>query len=146
MLGPILIQYHHELRINQRTQRDPVPPQEITASDLFARPQADYTRALLAAVPRMGQAALRPPVATEPIARLSDVVEVLGGTRNWAEPGDITVDELIRTLDQNTNHPGGINVAMADGSVIFLPIDVDREQLRRLLDHRDRKPVMIPNR
>jgi peptide/nickel transport system ATP-binding protein len=43
-------------------------------ADLFARPQADYTRALLAAVPRMGQAALRPPVATEPIARLSDVV------------------------------------------------------------------------
>ena len=43
-------------------------------TDLFTQPQADYTRALLAAVPRMGQAALRPPVATEPIARLSDVV------------------------------------------------------------------------
>jgi peptide/nickel transport system ATP-binding protein len=43
-------------------------------ADLFTQPQAGYTRALLAAVPRMGQAALRPPVATEPIARLSDVV------------------------------------------------------------------------
>ncbi|MDW8368621.1 MAG: ABC transporter ATP-binding protein [Geminicoccaceae bacterium] len=42
--------------------------------DLFQRPRADYTRALLAAVPRMGRAGPRPPVATEPVARLSDVV------------------------------------------------------------------------
>ncbi|MCU0905101.1 MAG: ABC transporter ATP-binding protein [Tabrizicola sp.] len=43
-------------------------------SDLFDRPQADYTRALLAAVPRMGQGSPRPPVTGETIARLSDVV------------------------------------------------------------------------
>ncbi|HLQ20616.1 MAG TPA: ABC transporter ATP-binding protein, partial [Tabrizicola sp.] len=42
--------------------------------DIFAAPQADYTRALLAAVPRMGQGAARPPVTTDPIARLTDVV------------------------------------------------------------------------
>ena len=42
--------------------------------DIFARPQAEYTRALLAAVPRMGQGAVRPPVTSDPIARLSDVV------------------------------------------------------------------------
>jgi peptide/nickel transport system ATP-binding protein len=45
-----------------------------TTADLFARPQADYTRALLAAVPRIGKGAARPPVTTDPIARLSDVV------------------------------------------------------------------------
>ncbi len=43
-------------------------------ADLFARPQAGYTRALLAAVPRMGQGAVRPPVTGDTIARLSDVV------------------------------------------------------------------------
>jgi peptide/nickel transport system ATP-binding protein len=43
-------------------------------ADIFARPQQEYTRALLAAVPRMGQAALRPPVTAEPVARLQDVV------------------------------------------------------------------------
>lgn len=43
-------------------------------TDIFARPQADYTRALLAAVPRMGQGDARPPVTAEPIARLTDVV------------------------------------------------------------------------
>ncbi|MBY0352247.1 ABC transporter ATP-binding protein [Tabrizicola sp.] len=42
--------------------------------DLFATPRADYTRALLAAVPRMGQAAARAPVLTEPVARLNNVV------------------------------------------------------------------------
>jgi peptide/nickel transport system ATP-binding protein len=43
-------------------------------SDIFDRPQADYTRALLAAVPRIGQGSPRPPVTGETIARLSDVV------------------------------------------------------------------------
>ncbi len=43
-------------------------------ADIFDRPQADYTRALLAAVPRMGQGAPRPQVAGETIARLTDVV------------------------------------------------------------------------
>jgi peptide/nickel transport system ATP-binding protein len=42
--------------------------------DIFVKPQAEYTRALLAAVPRMGQGALRPPVTAEPVARLTDVV------------------------------------------------------------------------
>ncbi len=41
---------------------------------LFDRPQADYTRALLAAVPRMGQGTMRAPVVSEPVARLEDVV------------------------------------------------------------------------
>lgn len=42
--------------------------------DLFATPRADYTRSLLAAVPRMGRAAARAPVLTEPVARLNNVV------------------------------------------------------------------------
>ncbi len=45
-----------------------------TTTEIFARPQADYTRALLAAVPRMGRGATRPPVTGEAIARLEDVV------------------------------------------------------------------------
>jgi peptide/nickel transport system ATP-binding protein len=43
-------------------------------ADIFTRPQADYTRALLAAVPRLGKGAARPEVTGEPIARLTDVV------------------------------------------------------------------------
>ena len=43
-------------------------------TEIFARPRAVYTRALLAAVPRIGQGAVRPAVISEPVARLSDVV------------------------------------------------------------------------
>ncbi|WP_374374280.1 ABC transporter ATP-binding protein [Tabrizicola sp.] len=43
-------------------------------ADIFGKPQAEYTCALLAAVPRMGQGLVRPPVTTEPVARLEDVV------------------------------------------------------------------------
>jgi peptide/nickel transport system ATP-binding protein len=48
--------------------------ESASTADIFAKPQADYTRALLAAVPRMGQAPLRPAVTSDPIARLTDVV------------------------------------------------------------------------
>jgi len=42
-------------------------------ADLFARPRADYTRDLLAAVPRLGVTPARPQKPGEPVARLSDV-------------------------------------------------------------------------
>jgi peptide/nickel transport system ATP-binding protein len=48
--------------------------EEAPAAQLFAAPQAQYTRDLLAAVPRMGNGATRGPVTTDPVARLSDVV------------------------------------------------------------------------
>ena len=48
--------------------------EEAAVADLFARPQAQYTSDLLAAVPRMGQGAPRDPVQAAPVARLSDVV------------------------------------------------------------------------
>ena len=47
--------------------------EEAPVEHLFAAPQAQYTRDLLAAVPRMGQGANRKPVADAPVARLSDV-------------------------------------------------------------------------
>jgi peptide/nickel transport system ATP-binding protein len=64
--------------------------ESATTVNIFSSPQADYTRALLAAVPRMGQGAARPAVTSDPIARLVDVVVryplrggILGGiTRN----------------------------------------------------------------
>ena len=48
--------------------------EEAPVASLFAAPKAQYTRDLLAAVPRMGQGARRAPPRGSPIARLSDVV------------------------------------------------------------------------
>lgn len=74
------------------------------------------------------------------------LVEIPGGNKRWAEPGDITVDELMNILDGRTNHPGGIQVAMADGSVLFLDQQVDRENLRRMLNPDDGMAVEMPLR
>ena len=49
--------------------------EEARVTDLFAAPQAPYTRDLLAAVPRMGQrGAVAVPAPSDAVARLSDVV------------------------------------------------------------------------
>ena len=64
------------------------------------------------------------------------VVEVTGLGINWEEPKDITVDELIRlvaTPGKTSRHPGGFNVALADGSVRFISNTIDPEVLRNLL-------------
>ena len=53
--------------------RDGKVVEEAATTDLFARPAAQYTRDLLAAVPRMGRGAARAEVAAAPVARLADV-------------------------------------------------------------------------
>jgi peptide/nickel transport system ATP-binding protein len=56
--------------------RDGAVVEAAPVADLFSKPQAQYTRDLLAAVPRMGAGAARatPAAATDPVARLTDVV------------------------------------------------------------------------
>ncbi|MBC2834293.1 ABC transporter ATP-binding protein [Paragemmobacter straminiformis] len=54
--------------------KDGAMVEEATTADLFARPAAQYTRDLLAAVPRMGAGAARAEVTGDTIASLRDVV------------------------------------------------------------------------
>ncbi|MCE6950814.1 ABC transporter ATP-binding protein [Cereibacter sphaeroides] len=78
-LGTAIILITHDMGVVAEmadrviVMRDGRMVEEGTATDIFTRPQADYTRALLAAVPRMGAGRGRPPVEAPPIARLSDV-------------------------------------------------------------------------
>ncbi|MEZ6088390.1 MAG: DUF1559 domain-containing protein [Pirellulaceae bacterium] len=67
------------------------------------------------------------------------VVEVEGLNVPWAEPRDITVDELIARFENERvgNIAGGFNAALADGSVRFIPYPLDTEQLRLLLLRND---------
>jgi prepilin-type processing-associated H-X9-DG protein len=73
---------------------------------------------------------------TDGLSNTIAVVEVTGLGINWEEPKDITVDELIRlvgTPGKTSPHPGGFNVAFADGSVRFIPSTIGAEPLRNLL-------------
>jgi len=48
--------------------------EEAATPALFAAPRAPYTRQLLAAVPRMGQSAARPPLSGDLVAQVQDLV------------------------------------------------------------------------
>ncbi|MWP36927.1 dipeptide ABC transporter ATP-binding protein [Rhodobacter sphaeroides] len=78
-LGTAIILITHDMGVVAEmadrviVMRDGRMVEEGPATQIFAEPRAEYTRALLAAVPRMGAGRGRPPVEAEPIARLSDL-------------------------------------------------------------------------
>ena len=62
------------------------------------------------------------------------VVEVPGVSINWTDPTDVSKAELLRAIrNAKTNHPGGFNVALADGSVRFISTSIDPRTLEALL-------------
>ncbi len=79
-LGTAIILITHDMGVVAEmadrviVMKDGAQVETATTADLFARPQAQYTRDLLAAVPRMGGAAARPAVTGDVVASLSDVV------------------------------------------------------------------------
>lgn len=63
------------------------------------------------------------------------VIEVTNGPSNWMQPVDFDDLELQRFLANGppSNHTGGLNVALVDGSVRYLDTTVTRQRLRALL-------------
>ncbi len=53
---------------------------------------------------------------------------------HWMSPLDVSEDELLSLSDDsNIQHPGGVNAAFVDGSVRFLYLDFDPDELRAML-------------
>ena len=70
------------------------------------------------------------------------VVEVAGRQVEWMQPDDITLEEFLTLSDETPrNHPGGIIVGFADGSVTSVDVDIDREQLRAMATRAGHEPV-----
>jgi prepilin-type processing-associated H-X9-DG protein len=74
-------------------------------------------------------------------------VEVAGSGINWAEPRDLSLDDIRAGVNPpggkglRSGHPGGVNVAFCDGSVQLLPNSISPDTLRRLVLRNDGEPL-----
>ena len=66
------------------------------------------------------------------------VVEVDGQQVPWMEPTDLSIDQIQMAInagstEPGSKHPGGMQAALADGSVRFISETVDPNLLRSLI-------------
>jgi len=66
------------------------------------------------------------------------LVEMQGSGINWSEPRDMDIEAFVAMFGSGGSgpslspHPGGLNVAMADGSVRFLSFSISQQDARAL--------------
>jgi prepilin-type processing-associated H-X9-DG protein len=60
------------------------------------------------------------------------VVEVANSGINWAEPRDLSVEEIVKGI--RGNHAGGFNAVFADAHVEFISDDIDPKKLAEMFE------------
>jgi prepilin-type processing-associated H-X9-DG protein len=85
---------------------------------------------------------------TDGTANTIMVAEVTGATFNWMEPRDLDLNTMAMAINSvkdgttiSSHHPGGAQVALADGSVRYLTQTLDMNMLRLLLQKADGQAV-----
>jgi len=81
------------------------------------------------------------------------LVEAAESGINWLEPRDVTYEEALRGINAkdriavgiSSHHEGGAQIALADGSVRFLPNDTPLDQIRLLLERNDGQELRLPS-
>lgn len=76
------------------------------------------------------------------------VVEVKDSQTSWMEPTDLSMDQMQMIInggstDPGSHHHGGMQVALADGSVRFIAETIDRDTWRNLITRDDGVPVSL---
>lgn len=77
------------------------------------------------------------------------IVEVVGSSTNWMEPKDLDLEAMKMVInggkgEMGSNHPGGVQVAFADGAVSFLADTIDLGTLKSLITRNDGNVVNVP--
>lgn len=75
-------------------------------------------------------------ITDEPTETLIVIETTADRAVEWMSPQDMTVDELLAIIedpDAETNHPGMLMAAFADGTVRVITLDYDTEQIRAML-------------
>ncbi|MCA9122030.1 MAG: DUF1559 domain-containing protein [Planctomycetaceae bacterium] len=74
------------------------------------------------------------------------VVEVEGQQVPWMEPTDLSLEQMQMAInggltEPGSNHPGGFQSALADGSIRFIAATIDPNLLRNLITRNDGQPI-----
>jgi len=69
---------------------------------------------------------------TDGLSNTIAIVEILKPF-NWMDPtADVSVEDIVQTIGMGSFHPGGMNVALLDGAIRFIPSDTASDILRSM--------------
>ena len=71
-------------------------------------------------------------------------MQLPGSDIPWLEPRDVTIDEVLEMFadpDGPIAEQGFVNMAFADGTVIYVPAEIDPKDLRAMLTADGDEPI-----